>query len=130
MDALVELRATLKQIAEKHKIKLSYLPFMMKAASLALRHYPQLNATVNADVTEVTHHASHNIGLAMDTPAGLVVPVVRDVQNKSIFEIAADLHALQASSFYHVSRVISYIDSCGDKIADGEALIWWNFYTI
>ena len=98
MDALVELRATLKQMAEKQKIKLSYLPFMMKAASLALHHYPQLNATVNADVTEVTHHASHNIGLAMDTPAGLVVPVIRDVQNKSIFEIAADLHALQVST--------------------------------
>lgn len=56
------------------------MPILLKAVSLALSQYPSLNATVNADVTEVTHHASHNIGLAIDTPRGLMVAVVKDVQ--------------------------------------------------
>ena len=95
MDNLVRVRSELKGVAEKRGLKLSYLPFVLKAASLALKQYPMLNATVNADVTEVVHHASHNIGVAMDTPNGLVVPVVKGIQNKSIFEISHELAALQ-----------------------------------
>lgn len=95
MDALVKLRGELKGTAEKQGLKLSYLPFVLKAASLALQQYPMLNATTNADVTEVTHHASHNIGVAMDTPNGLVVPVIKGIQNKSIMELAAELMDMQ-----------------------------------
>ena len=67
----------------------------MKAASLALREYPMLNAHVNADCTEITHRAAHNIALAMDTPAGLLVPNVKNVQDMSVMEIAAELNRLQ-----------------------------------
>jgi 2-oxoisovalerate dehydrogenase E2 component (dihydrolipoyl transacylase) len=71
------------------------MPFIIKAASMALQQYPQLNSTVNADVTEVVRHASHNIGVAMDTPNGLMVPVIKAVQTKSIFELAAEMMSLQ-----------------------------------
>ena len=95
MDGMVQLRGDLKAQAEAQGLKLSYMPFMIKAASLALLQYPRLNSTVNADVSEVVLHASHNIGVAMDTPSGLMVPVIKGVQNKSIFELAAEMMALQ-----------------------------------
>lgn len=95
LDALVQIRKQLKPHAEKVGIRLSYLPFIIKATSLALLKYPRLNATVNADCTETIYHHRHNIGIAMDSPKGLLVPVLNDVQSKSIFEIAADLVRLQ-----------------------------------
>jgi 2-oxoisovalerate dehydrogenase E2 component (dihydrolipoyl transacylase) len=94
-DALKSLRQELKPIFAARKLKLSYMPLIVKAASLALLQYPQLNATVNADVTEITHHANHNIGVAVDTSKGLVVPVIKQVQRKSLAEIAEELSILQ-----------------------------------
>lgn len=95
MDALYKLRQELKPLAEQRGIKLSFMPFVIKAASLALRQFPSLNATVSADATSVTYLASHNISVAMDTPTGLIVPNVKDVQTKSILEIAEELNRLQ-----------------------------------
>ena len=95
LDKLVNLRKELKVEAERTGIKLSYMPFIIKAVSIALTEYPLLNATVNAECTEMVYHASHNIGVAMDTPSGLVVPVVRDVNAKSLFDIAEEMGALQ-----------------------------------
>lgn len=96
VDKLAELREQVKPIAEKRGVKLSFLPFIIKAASLALRSSPTLNAHVNADCTEVTMKAAHNIGLAMDTPRGLLVPNIKNVQNLSVMEIAAELNRLAA----------------------------------
>ena len=95
LDRLVDLRKTLKAEAEKAGLKLSYMPFIIKAVSLALTDYPMLNATVNEDCTEMIYHASHNIGVAMDTPNGLVVPVIRNINAKSLFEIAGEMGQLQ-----------------------------------
>ncbi|KAK1945015.1 Lipoamide acyltransferase component of branched-chain alpha-keto acid dehydrogenase complex [Phytophthora citrophthora] len=95
MDALYDLRKELKPLAEARGVKLSFMPFIIKAASLALKHYPMLNATVNDTETELTMIAAHNISLAMDTPTGLIVPNVKNVQVKSIMEIAEDLNRLQ-----------------------------------
>ena len=95
LDNLVQLRKSLKDIAKMQNIKISYMPIVIKAASMALTQFPQLNATVAPDVTETVHHAHHNIGVAMDTPKGLVVPVIKHVQSKSIFAIAAELSTLQ-----------------------------------
>ncbi len=53
---------SLKPIAEKRGVKLSYMPFILKAASLALKSYPILNSSVNADVTKIIYKASHNLG--------------------------------------------------------------------
>ncbi|CAI5745068.1 unnamed protein product [Peronospora destructor] len=95
MDALYELRKELKPLAESRGVKLSFMPFIIKAASLALKRYPMLNATVNESETELTLVASHNISVAMDTPTGLIVPNVKNVQAKSVIEIAEDLNRLQ-----------------------------------
>ena len=90
-----ELRNILKKDLSKRGIKLSYMPLLIKATSQALLSYPILNASITEDGTGLIYHADHNIGLAMDTPKGLVVPVIRQVQLKSIVEIAEELGQLQ-----------------------------------
>lgn len=94
VDQLVKLRELVKPQAEKRGIKLSYLPFIIKATSLALKSYPQINAHVNSDCTSVTYKSAHNIGLAMDTPRGLLVPNIKNVQSLSILDIASELNRL------------------------------------
>lgn len=90
------LRDNLKGSLQKHHgLKLSYMPLLIKATSLALTKFPMLNATVNADVTEMIYHGQHNIGVAMDTPKGLIVPVIKGVQQKSVIEVASELSLLQ-----------------------------------
>lgn len=97
VDQLHALRSELKTSLEKtHGVKLTFLPFLIKAMSLALRSYPQLNAHTNSDCSAVIHRASHNIGLAMDTPKGLLVPNIKNVQSKSIVEIAREINRLQS----------------------------------
>jgi 2-oxoisovalerate dehydrogenase E2 component (dihydrolipoyl transacylase) len=97
-DGLVRMRNALKSEAASRGIRLSYMPFIIKATSLALAQYPQLNATVSSDVTEMIYHYNHNIGIAMDTPKGLIVPVIKAVQEKSIFDIALELATLQEAA--------------------------------
>ena len=97
-DKLRVLRQQLKPRLDKKGVKLSYMPIIIKATSLALSQFPQLKAMVNSDVTEITHHANHNIGVAMDTPRGLIVPVIKSVQDKSIAQIAAELNVLQEAA--------------------------------
>lgn len=80
--------------------KLSYLPFIIKAVSIALNQFPILNARVDVSPDPATkpalvHRAQHNIGVAMDTPSGLLVPVIKDVGAHSILTIAAELSRLQ-----------------------------------
>jgi len=94
MDKAFKIRESLKSITEKQGIKLSYFPFMIKAASLSLLRYPSLNAHVNSNCTETIYRAYHNIGVAMDTPRGLLVPNIKNVQDKSIIDIAKELARL------------------------------------
>ncbi|TKS75264.1 Lipoamide acyltransferase component of branched-chain alpha-keto acid dehydrogenase complex, mitochondrial [Collichthys lucidus] len=96
LSRLVSLRAELKSITEGRGVKLSYMPFFIKAASLGLLHFPILNASVDESCQNITYKASHNIGLAMDTSQGLLVPNVKNVQLLSVFEIAQELNRLQA----------------------------------
>ncbi len=95
MDGLMRLRNHLKPIAEAKKVKLTFLPIILKATSMALKQYPSLNASVSQDGDEVVIRGSHNIGVAMDTPRGLIVPNIKGIQEKSIFDIAAELVRLQ-----------------------------------
>jgi len=99
-DATIQLRDLLRvSLQQRHPgLKFTHLPLLVKAVSMALLQFPHLNATVNTDCSEVTHHASHNIGIAMDTPKGLVVPVMRSVQAKTIVDIALELATLQAAA--------------------------------
>ncbi|XP_020385847.1 lipoamide acyltransferase component of branched-chain alpha-keto acid dehydrogenase complex, mitochondrial isoform X1 [Rhincodon typus] len=95
LTRLVKLRKELKVVTEDRGIKLSFMPFFLKAASLGLLQYPILNASLDENCQFVTYKASHNIGIAMDTQQGLIVPVVKNVQVLSVFEIAAELNRLQ-----------------------------------
>jgi len=94
---LVRLRAMLKEEGKQLGVKLNYLPFILKATSLALLEYPMLNATVDdSECTSFTYRADHNISIAVDTPNGLIVPNVKKVQIKSILQIAQDLEDISA----------------------------------
>lgn len=80
--------------------KLSFLPFIIKAVSMALQQYPTLNAKVDTDLNSskpvLIMRSQHNIGVAMDTPNGLVVPVIKNVSALNILSIAAELTRLQS----------------------------------
>ncbi|XP_065101223.1 lipoamide acyltransferase component of branched-chain alpha-keto acid dehydrogenase complex, mitochondrial [Paramisgurnus dabryanus] len=95
LTRLVRLRSELKELSEARGVKLSYMPFFIKAASLGLLHFPILNASLDENCTNITYKAAHNIGLAMDTTQGLLVPNVKNVQMLSVFEIAVELNRLQ-----------------------------------
>ncbi|XP_056379323.1 lipoamide acyltransferase component of branched-chain alpha-keto acid dehydrogenase complex, mitochondrial isoform X2 [Hyla sarda] len=96
LTALVKLREDLKPMVEARGVRLSFMPFFLKAGSLGLLQYPILNASVDENCQNITYKASHNIGIAMDTLQGLIVPNVKNVQVRSIFEIAAELNRLQS----------------------------------
>merc|ERR1719238_2037702 len=94
MDNLMATRMALKPIAERYGVpKFTLMPLIVKATSLALAEFPLLNSSVSEDGTTLTIKGAHNIGLAMDTPNGLLVPNVKDVRSKSLLEIAARLQA-------------------------------------
>lgn len=95
VDELIKMRGLLVNKAKEHGVKLSYFAFIIKALSLALDKYPAVNSHVNNDCSQVTIRGQHNIGLAMDTPKGLLVPNIKNVQNLSILEIGAELNRLQ-----------------------------------
>ena len=80
MNKLVELRSLLKTRLSEGGVAFSYMPVLIKAVSLALVHHPVLNSTVDPDCTTITYRADHNVGVAMDTPLGLIVPNVKRVQ--------------------------------------------------
>lgn len=81
-------------LAESRKIRLTILAFLAKAAATALKLYPSLNSSLDEETGELVFKEYYNIGFATDTEAGLMVPVVRDVDKKSVLQIAADLQEL------------------------------------
>ena len=92
--ALVEMRQQLKPFAEAKGIKITYLPFIMKALVEVFRDFPTINAVMNEAQMELVVRGTVNIGIATDTPNGLYVPVVHNVQSKSLLELAAELSDL------------------------------------
>ncbi|KAK6344526.1 hypothetical protein TWF696_008160 [Orbilia brochopaga] len=108
IDRLVTLRNTINHSLSQSRDsdppspvrKISYMPFFIKAVSTALHDFPIINSRV--DLTDearpkLVMRPQHNIGVAMDTPAGLLVPNIKNVQQLSIMEIAAELARLQAA---------------------------------
>jgi 2-oxoisovalerate dehydrogenase E2 component (dihydrolipoyl transacylase) len=94
MDQLIQVRQQLKGEFEKQGVKLSFMPFFIKALSLALREFPIINSQVNDDCTELTYFDDHNIGMAVDSKIGLMVPNIKGVQNLSLFEVAQEASRL------------------------------------
>lgn len=94
MDKLIQLRASLKPVFEAESVKLSFLPFFIKAMSLAMLKFPVINSRLNEAATELTYLNSHNIGIAVDSKIGLLVPNIKNVQNLSLFEVAQQINAV------------------------------------
>ncbi len=94
VTALVEMRDKLKPAAEKEGIKLTYMPFILKALVEALKRNPVCNATLDEPAKVIRLKKVYNIGIGMDTPTGLIVPVLKNLETKSVFEIAAELKDL------------------------------------
>lgn len=88
IDKLVALRDKFKDKFQKEGIKLSYLPFIIKATALALKKHKILNAELDMENNRIIYKNFYNIGIAIDTPDGLVVPVIRDADKLSLKEIA------------------------------------------
>ena len=91
---LEAFRKSLKAQAEQRGVKLTFLAFLLKACAAVLREYPNFNASLDPSKENLILKKYVNIGVAVDTPNGLVVPVVRDVDKKGLFDIAADLGEL------------------------------------
>ena len=88
---LEEFRAELKVEAEKKGVKLTFLPFLLKACAKALKEYPQFNVSIHSSGEYLIQKKYFHIGVAVATEAGLVVPVIRNVDKKSILELAAEV---------------------------------------
>lgn len=94
ITAIAARRAQMKQqFLERTGSRLSYLPFIVVAAVDALIEHPVINATVNADCSEVTFHGSVHLGLAVDSPKGLMVPVIRDAAQMDVVGMGAAIAA-------------------------------------
>ncbi|WP_257161369.1 2-oxoglutarate dehydrogenase, E2 component, dihydrolipoamide succinyltransferase [Corynebacterium cystitidis] len=86
---VAELRKKAKPaFVEKFGVNITYLAFFVKATAEALVSHPNVNASYNAEAKEITYHEAVNIGIAVDTPQGLLVPVIKDAQNLNLAEIA------------------------------------------
>ncbi|WP_164669165.1 dihydrolipoamide acetyltransferase family protein [Virgibacillus doumboii] len=91
---LVAHRKKFKEVAAEQEIKLTYLPYVAKALVSASKKYPILNAAVDDDSDEIIYKHYYNIGIAADTDKGLLVPVVKDADRKSIFAISKEINEL------------------------------------
>jgi pyruvate dehydrogenase E2 component (dihydrolipoamide acetyltransferase) len=94
VTALKAWRAQLKEAAQARGATLNFLPFVVKAVVASLKKHPMLNATLDETTNEIVFHKYYHIGIATATPAGLVVPVVRDADQKSILDIAREVERL------------------------------------
>jgi len=91
LTALDQLRAALKGEGEKRGVKLTPMAFLLKASALALKEHPRLNTSLHNDGKNFVRKKYVHIGMAVDTPAGLMVPVIRDVDQKDIWQLAQEV---------------------------------------
>lgn len=94
LTELISLRKSLKEQYAKQGVKLTMMPFFIKALSLALKEFPVINSQVNADCTELTYFNDHNIGMAVDSKLGLLVPNIKSCQAKNMVDIANEVSRL------------------------------------
>ncbi|QLH80922.1 dihydrolipoamide acetyltransferase family protein [Halosimplex pelagicum] len=92
--ALVETREKLKERADERGVKLTYVPFVMKAVVAALDEHPVLNTQLDEDNEEIVFKSDRNVGVAAATEAGLMVPVVESVDEKGLLQLASEVNEL------------------------------------
>lgn len=96
VSALVALRNRAKPMAEKKGVKLTYLPFIVKALVAACREFPVMNAMIDEEANEIVYKKYYNIGIATDTDNGLLVPVIFDADRKNVWTLANEIRDLAA----------------------------------
>jgi pyruvate dehydrogenase E2 component (dihydrolipoamide acetyltransferase) len=94
VTALKQWRERLRVLADEQGVKLSFLPFIVKACVAALKKHPILNAAYDETTEEIVLRRYYNIGVAAATEAGLMVPVVKEADKKSLLEIASEIQTL------------------------------------
>lgn len=94
VDELVKLRAQAKAFAESKGVKVTYLPFVMKALISTCRDFPMFNASIDDAASEIVYKKYFNIGFAADTPNGLMVPVVKNADAKTVLQISHEIQEL------------------------------------
>lgn len=113
ISKLVEFRKKYKDLLREEDVNLTYLPFIIKAVIVALKKFPEFNSSLDIEKNEIIYKYFYHIGIATDTDRGLMVPVIRDADKKSIVELAkaiddlsgrakdnkAQLHELKGSTF-------------------------------
>ena len=102
---LVRLRESLRERFRKFGIKLTYLPFFVKAVTEALKEIPIVNSSLEEQAGEIILHDHYHIGVATATPGGLIVPVLHDAEGKDLTEIARELDRLSAEAKTGKSRL-------------------------
>lgn len=121
---LVTHRKRFKEVAAEQDIKLTYLPYVVKALISASKKYPILNSAIDDETEEIIQKHYYNIGIAADTDRGLLVPVVKDADRKSIFEISSEINELaekardgklKPDEMKGASNTISNIGSAGGQ---------------
>ena len=95
---LDKLRLHLKKVNKDESVKVSFLPFFIKAVSILLKEMPQFNSSLDGSNENIVLKKYINIGVAVDTPNGLVVPVIKDANEKSIKELARELTTLSGKA--------------------------------
>jgi pyruvate dehydrogenase E2 component (dihydrolipoamide acetyltransferase) len=88
---LEDFRQSIKEEAAKNGIKVTPIAFIIKACAIALTHHPKLASSLSADGASIIYKDYIHIGMAVDTPAGLIVPVIKDADKKSIYELSQDI---------------------------------------
>lgn len=91
---LVSHRNKFKEVAKEKGIKLTFLPYVVKALTSTLREFPALNTSFDDETEEIIQKHYYNIGIAADTEKGLLVPVVKDADRKSVFSISNEINEL------------------------------------
>lgn len=91
---LVQFKKEVREVAERKGIKLTYLPFIIKSVISGLKEFPTLNSTLDEEKSELVLKKYYNIGVAVATAQGLIVPVLKDADKKSILQIAKELELL------------------------------------
>lgn len=93
-DRLVALRDAARKVAEERGVKLTFLPFIVKAAVAALKKHPEVNVAFDETTSEIVRKRYWHVGIATATENGLIVPVVRDADRKGVLDIAREVHDL------------------------------------
>ncbi len=121
---LVAHRKKFKAVAAEQEIKLTYLPYVVKALVSATKKFPIFNSYIDEETEEIVQKHYYNIGIAADTDRGLLVPVVKDADKKSIFQISSEINELAVKArdgklkpdeMKGASNTISNIGSAGGQ---------------